>query len=262
MEGKPNAKKGSVTTHYDKAPITEAIIDIQVKTTGIVSLSELAKLQDRVGGAYPERKALMTASVTLGGDDPENTEFKAQTSREERGWAFIGAGGRYIWQARRDGFSLGRLAPYERWQPFRIEAQRLWTLTREALQPTEITRVAVRYINRLELPLPIGDFKDYLRTVPEVSPKLPQALANFFLQVQFPLEDIGGMATISQTILPPMSPEAALTTLAVLLDIDVYRMGNVPLDDDGMWALFEQLRRHKNDVFEGCITDLTRELIR
>ena len=157
---------------------------------------------------------------------------------------------------------FGATPPNEKWQPFRTEAQRLWTITREAIQPTEITRVAVRYINRLELPLPIGDFKEYLRTVPEVSPKLPQALTHFFLQVQFPLEDIGGMGTVSQTILPPISPEAALTTLAVLLDIDVYRMGNVPFDDDGMWTLFEQLRRHKNDVFEGCITDRIRELIR
>jgi uncharacterized protein (TIGR04255 family) len=250
-----------VTKHYNKAPITEAIIDIQVKTVDTVALSELAKLQDREGGAYPKKNPILLASVTFGDHENDQGEFKTQTSREERGWAFIGADKPYIWQARRDGFSLARLAPYEKWGPFQTEAQRLWTLTRETLQPTELTRVAVRYINRLELPLPIKEFKDYLRTVPEVSSDLPQALANFFLQVQIPLEDIGGMATVSQTILPPTTPDAGFTTLSLLLDIDVFRMG-APSDDDSLWALFEKLRRSKNNVFEGCITDQTRELIR
>jgi uncharacterized protein (TIGR04255 family) len=248
-----------VTEPYSKAPITEAIIDIQVKAAESASLSDLEKLQDREGGAYPDRKALMAASVIV---DPEAAEFKAEANRVERGWAFMGADRRYGWQARLDGFSLSRLKPYEKWQPFRTEAERLWNLTRAVLQPIEITRVAVRYINRLELPLPIEDFKNYLRTVPEVSPDLPQALTSFFLQVQFPIEDIAGLATVSQTILPPSSAEAALTTVAVLLDIDVFRMGSMPLDDAEMWALFEKLRKHKNEIFEGCITDRTRELIR
>ena len=199
MEGQIEADMRSVTKHYQKAPITEAIIDIQVRTAEAVSLSKLAELQDREGGAYPNRKAMFMASVML--EAPEDDEPKAKTSREERGCAFIGADGHYVWQARRDGFTLARLKPYEKWQLFRAEAERLWRLTRETIQPVEITRVAVRYINRLELPLPIGDFKDYLRTVPEVSPELPQGLANFFLQVQIPLEDIGGMASLIPSFL-------------------------------------------------------------
>ena len=113
MEGQTNADKRSVTKHYNKAPITEAIIDIQVKTAGTVSLSELAQLQDREGGAYPNRNPLLMASVTLGGPENEG-ELTTQTSKEERGWAFIRADKRYVWQARRDGFSLARLAPYEK----------------------------------------------------------------------------------------------------------------------------------------------------
>jgi uncharacterized protein (TIGR04255 family) len=52
-----------------------------------------------------------------------------------------------------------------------------------------ITRLVVRYINKIDIPLPVGDLKEYLRTFPEVSSDLPQGLSGYFLQLQIPQED-------------------------------------------------------------------------
>jgi uncharacterized protein (TIGR04255 family) len=76
-----------------------------------------------------------------------------------------------------DGFAMSRLAPYENWNAVRDEARRLWDIYRSIAKPSKLIRLAVRYINRIDMPLPLGDFKDYLRTVPDVSPDLPQGLA-------------------------------------------------------------------------------------
>ncbi len=245
---------------YSNAPITEAIIDIQVKPTEATSMEALLELQASESARYPERNPLVMASVML--ENPnEPGDLITQASKEQRGWAFFSPDKLQIWQARRDGFTFARLAPYQSWEPFRTEARRLWTATHPIFGTAELTRVAVRYINRLELPLPMSDFKDYLRTVPEVSSDLPQGLTNFFLQAQIPLDEAGVMATINQTILPPLSPEAALTTVAVLLDIDVFMAAGPSESDDHLWETFELLRERKDKVFEACITDRTRELI-
>jgi uncharacterized protein (TIGR04255 family) len=45
-----------------------------------------------------------------------------------------------------------------------------------------------------------------------------------------------------------------------LLDIDISQDGNLPHNDDGLWALIDEVRLLKNRIFEACITDLSREL--
>lgn len=120
----------------------------------------------------------------------------------------------------------------------------------------KVIRLAVRYINRIDLPLPVHDLKDYLRTVPEVSPDLPQGLAGYFMQVAIPQEDIKSTVLLNETIVPPAKPDV----VSVVLDIDIFRTEDLPSEEEPMWGLFEELRIRKNSVFEACITDRTREL--
>ena len=126
---------------------------------------------------------------------------------------------------------------------------------RTAVQPQRITRLAVRYINRLELPLPIAELKDYLRTSPEVSSALPQNLAGYFMHLTIPLPDIKSTVMLTET--PAASPDPKV--VSIILDIDLFRSLEIPSTEEELWDLFEVLRVRKNDVFEACITDRTRE---
>jgi uncharacterized protein (TIGR04255 family) len=107
------------------------------------------------------------------------------------------------------------------------------------------------------LPLSLKDFKDYLRTVPEVSPALPQALSAFFMQLQIPQEDLRSLLIINESLAPITRPDS----VPVIMDFDIFRTDDVPQDEQGLWDFLEQLHNRKNEAFEGCITDLTRELI-
>ena len=103
---------------------------------------------------------------------------------------------------------------------------------------------------------PFEDFKDYLRTVPEVSPDLPQGLSGYFMQLQIPQEDLRAMLILNQAIIPPPTPKV----VSVLLDIDLGREIELP-DTEAAWDVLEQLHTRTDQVFEACITDRTRELI-
>jgi uncharacterized protein (TIGR04255 family) len=96
-------------------------------------------------------------------------------------------------------------------------------LIRNITQPENITRLAVRYINRLDLPLPVADLKDYLRPVPKIAPGLPQSLSGYFMQLQIPQEDIKGVLILNEALVPPPSPDVG----SVLLDIDIFRDAEV-----------------------------------
>jgi len=159
-----------------------------------------------------------------------------------------------ILQAQRSGWTFNKLAPYESWESFSSEGRELWHKYREIARPEGIVRVALRYVNRLDLPLPMVDFKEYILTIPDIAPALPQSLSGFFMQLHIPQVDIDALAVLNVAMVPP---EAA-NTCSIVLDIDVFRTETVAQGEDDLWAYFEILREKKNHIFESCITEAMR----
>lgn len=239
---------------YSKAPITEALIDLQVTLPDEITVADLARVN--IGGeiGYPHRRNRFASETQIALGEQLGTA----TRQTHIGYTFVSSDERQIVQVRLDGFTFSRLAPYDRWETFRREAHRLWKFYRSVAEPVNVTRAAVRYINRLDLPLAMEDFKDYLRTVPEVAPDLPQGLSGYFMQLAIPQEDIGASLLLNETLLSPPDPD----TVSILLDIDLFRVFEPPIEEEDVWRLLDQFRARKNEVFEACITDRTRELIR
>jgi len=239
--------------HYPNAPITEAVIDLAVvfAPDADVSVESLEQLSDV---AFPASEPVIFNHVQVSGS---NT---AAVRRDHVGTRFRSADGLYVYQARTNGFGLSRLAPYQNWAAFRSEARRLWSKYREATKPISLQRLGLRYINRIEIPLPVDDFADYFLTGPQLSPHLPQGLSSYLLNLTVPVDGLI-TATITQAILNPEAvPALKRDALPMLLDIDVSQTLALPTDENALWECFEQLRKVKNHVFESCITDKAREL--
>ncbi|MBW4426873.1 MAG: TIGR04255 family protein [Nostoc desertorum CM1-VF14] len=241
--------------NYAKSPLTEAVIELRVKMSFEGGLSSLDNFGHNIQEEYPERFELVSFENEI---QIEQGGTSVAANQTILGYRFASRDNKRIVQARLDGFSFSRLAPYEKWEIFRDEARRLWNIYQIATNSKTVSRVAVRYINRIDLPLPLKDFKEYLLTVPEVSPKLPQGLSDYFMQLQIPQEDIGSTLILNEAIIPPFKDDV----LSVLLDIDLFSDVNFFSDKDECWDLLEIFRIRKNEIFESCITDKTRELFK
>jgi uncharacterized protein (TIGR04255 family) len=240
--------------HYAKAPITEAIIDLRVQPRDGLSLDNLEHVAASLRQAYPKHdKTYEVAGMmaVLPGVSASATAQQRQT-----GFKLTSVDGKQIWQSRFDGFTFSRLAPYDSWRPFRDEAHRLWQAYRQVASPLAISRLAVRYINRIDIPAQSVDLKQYFRTSPEVAPDLPQQLAGFFMQLRIPQDDLKSLLLVNQTIIPP----AQEGVVSVVLDIDLFRDIEIPSEEDAIWRFFDELHDRKNQIFEACITDETRRL--
>ena len=240
--------------HYPNAPLTEAILDIRVKLPSEIKPPQLKKVQLEEKGEYPRREE----QLVVVGKMSVGEQVGASAKQTVNGYRFVSQDKRQIFQARIDGFTFNRLAPYETWESFRDEARRLWNVYRSIAKPQTITRLALRYINKLDLPLPLNDLKDYLHTIPEISPKMSQEIRGYFMQLQLPQQDLGAMLLLNQTLTPPPGPNL----VSVILDLDLFCQENVPREEEDIWKQFEVLRTRKNEVFEACITNKTRRLIR
>lgn len=239
--------------HYSKAPITEALIDLRVNLPGEATLKRLNDLFPSISIEYPNQDN----QLIFQGQLMAGTSVSATANQTQIGYAYSDRDRRQVFNACLGSFTFSRLAPYDRWESFRDEAKRLWSIYQDAVRPITITRLAVRYVNRLDIPLPISDLKDFLRTVPEVSVDLPEGLSGYFMQLQIPQEDVGAMVVINQAMIPPANPEV----ISILLDIDISQDYTLLIDKD-FWSCLEKLHTRLNHVFEACITDETRKLIR
>lgn len=245
---------GATARQYSRAPISEAVIDLRVEPAEGTDLSTLEPIGPLYAPRYPTKKRLSVVMSKL----QVGQEVSASSTSKEIGFRFESADGKQIVQAQVEGFTLSRLMPYESWEPFRDEARHLWEMYRDVVHPRKVSRAALRYINRLDIPAPLHDLRDFLRVVPDLPPELPQTVSGFFLHLTIPHEDLKSTLLLTQTFIDPPAP----SVISVILDIDLSRTEDLPASEAGLWALLEELRVRKNEIFEACITDQTREMIR
>ena len=244
----------AIQTHLSKAPITEALIDIKVRLPIDVDINKLEPMGKIISNQYPKKQDRIRFEGRIDFKLGETPKHKDPLSLVD-GFMYISSDEKYVVQTRLDGFTLSRLKPYETWERLRDEAQKLWKLYLETTSPEIIKRVALRYINRLELPPSMHDFSEYLASPPTVPKGLPQKLASFLNRFIIPFEDIDAFAIITQSF-----ESIERDVVPIILDIDVFREGEFELNKGDAWELLEKFRNIKNDVFFESITEKTKEL--
>jgi uncharacterized protein (TIGR04255 family) len=245
---------------FPNAPISEAVLDIRLKAEAAPTFGDLDRFVQQVKRDYPQVKTIgeVLAEVRADLGAAEAPQITHTASAAPVGYQCISADQKQIVQPKVNGFVYSRLRPYERWSTFKSEARRLFEVYSSEFGKRTVQRVALRTINRLDIPGQQVDFKDWIRTGPEISPVLPQGLAGFFMQIQQPYDDVKAHCLINETLATPEVPD----TVAVILDIDLFRDVDVPQDPEELWSLFDELRTKKNEIFLGCITDRMRETFR
>jgi len=239
------------------APITEALIDIRIKIRDDFDVHKLESLHEAISAQYPDKKK---RHKWEGRFEFKKGETPVSASSETiDGYIFTSADGKQIFQARIDGFTFNKLKPYETWEAFRDEALRLWGIYKGMLTP-DITRVALRYINKFNIPLfpePLRDFNEYLTAAPIVPEGLPQGVSSFLTRVVINDPEIDAAAIITQAFEQLVDPKF----LPIILDIDVFKQRDVIGEEDA-WQTLEALRDFKNKIFFESITEKAKELFK
>lgn len=240
--------------HLRNAPITEAIFDFRVKARAGFRGEEFAPLRSQLADRFPkmeERRGVQfevkVKMIEGKGQPPVIQDIGLQ------GYFFKAADEKTVAQFRVDGFTLNRLHPYTSWEELFPLVIELWRLYSAIARPEVITRLAVRYINRIPFPPGPVQLETYLRSAPVVPPELPQNVINFLTRVTIhdPAVDIA--AHIAQALEVNVSGKQP----AVIFDIDAFKQGEFAIDDPAIEEMFNRLRGFKNLIFFNSLTEET-----
>lgn len=248
---------------FPNPPIAEAIFDIKVNLSDEVGIEKLLLFQEKVGQEYPGIRQQLEFSSNFEIEAKLPPIIKALSTNKSTGYLFISNDEKRFAQVQLDGFTFSRIKPYETWEIFYKEAYKLWQFYVEVTTPKEVTRVALRYVNRISIPFKERvNLQDYIKTFPEIPETLPVTMIDYFMRLVVIHPDYTQIiGIISQTIEKNSEPVVEEADIPLIFDIDVFQETSLTPDDPEITNIFEnKLRRFKNEIFCKSITENTYKL--
>jgi uncharacterized protein (TIGR04255 family) len=244
----------STTLDYLHPPVTEAVIQVRVKHE--MTIEDMEKVTSKLRKTYPHKIVLNDYDIRISKQPivGESVAVNQQPKRlqissdDQIDRAIIG----------NNALTVARLAPYPGWDIFYEKFIHAWKSWKKVANTKSISRIGVRYINRIDIPL-MGEDKieleDYLTFYPKVPELDDSPIVEYLIQVTKPINNLWTATIISTLLQSPL-----INHISLLLDIDVFRTEQIPLKDEDLWAVITEARNIKNTVFQRCLTQKTRDL--
>lgn len=245
---------------YPHAPIVEAILDIQVKFPLVPPQSQFKQFANGVSSQFPHSLEVNPVQVKMAVPLQKGEPLVDKTFGPPSGFRLTTAHNDRVLQILPRGMTFSHLPPYTDWMTFRAEAVPLWERYVELVNPKSVTRVALRYINVINIPRDHIEIMDYFNFYPHLPEEIPQAMSGLYMQVQMPQTDLGTDVTaiVNFGLAGPVQPNVT----KIVLDVDISATRDIFCTTDDVFNLLDTIRNRKNHVFEASITDNTRELFK
>lgn len=245
---------------YAHAPIIEAIIDIQVKLESLPTKDAFEQVATTLQPKFPVAVDANQVNLKFG-VDPAGRPV-ATSQQIGTGKRMTSATNDRVLLVQPKGMSLSHLAPYSEWTKFRAEGVDAWRAYANAVKPLAVTRLALRYVNRIYLPESQAFLLEkYFNLYPETPDDPQQVIMQMFMQVQLPQPDMG-TGVIAIVNLASGGTRAEDGAFTFMLDIDLSATQELSADLETIFSRLDELRVRKNALFESYITDKTRELFK
>ena len=245
----------STSIVYPRPPIAEAIIVFRF-SADVTSPELLAVVQGALGDQYSGQRrsqdlqALRDGAGPAGGVTTQKKALGLTFLTSEDGLRIVGCG---------DGIlSVHVLAPYPGWAALLEQATAVIRAATPLLEESGFHQIAVRYIDRIALPVDEGlFFKDCLTVFPNKPAAMPESLLGF----QYATHSVDPQDGTTASMILASAPAGDDGRPVAIFDLTVWRQG-CPLAglDEAQWhEIVDVLHQRQREIFEASITDKLRE---
>lgn len=233
----------------EKAPIQEAVIQLSGRAGSHWDEQSITSTLKQKLPLFPKTQSIrgMMAEMRL--------QQGAAPSHESQDLGWLGLVMRpddekQVLQFQRDFFAYSRLAPYPGWSSFLETALAMWKIHQEVAAPSEVVRIGVRFINRIEFPLD-QKLENYLNAPPIEPVGMDFPYLNFLHSETLTDPAREYAIQITKTIQPSIDNDPS--KLGLIIDIDVSTMKLSSIDNDELKLSLAKIRSLKNMAFFGSL---------
>jgi uncharacterized protein (TIGR04255 family) len=242
--------------HLSKAPVVEAVIDFRALASEPWNhernKTELQQLLPAYPTIRPQREFQHEFTAT-----PPQPPHQRTVDLGWSGLLLESQDKLHVAQFQRTGFAFSRLGLYPDWDQFVTETLRLWEIHCQITHPIEVSRIGVRFINRMAFPAEEFSLVRYIHRPAQPPPDLPFPMLNFVHQERYTVTgaDYPYLVNVIKTMQPV---EGGPPKVPVILDIDAFIQQPIPLSKKTLTSHLANLHWIKNKLF---FTALTQEAI-
>jgi uncharacterized protein (TIGR04255 family) len=243
-----------VSEKYPKSPISESICEFRIPPDAKWDITIPGLLYERIKARFPEKEIVKGHELRLGPSASEgiHTEF-----RQRERIRFLTTNRKNI--VTLDDFlaAISWLRPYESWEVFRESIENVYLELKDVVSFSVLNRIGMRYINLIEIPRVRPDLAEYFFFRPELGGVLGKSeVGAFWVGVEVPFNEGSDVCRIQITNAVPKKPEHS----AFVLDLDYFLAKPGSVNVDGAMAWVDEAHRTIGTIFEGCLTDKSREV--
>ena len=240
---------------YRNPPIEEAVVEFRFVPGQEWDLTIPGKLHEHpdIKNRYPGKprtQKSLEAAYRAEPDQPPNLAVREGIARIQ----LVDLDGRHLISLGADVLSVNILRPYDGWGQFRPRIETALRAYLEVAKPTGVSRVGVRYINKILLPGNEIDIGTYFMSGFSSPPELPSKMVGFMSRVEYLYQDGVKLLLTHATV------DAPERYSAVLMDLDVIWEGAEVKDLDRIMEIVDDLHEREGKAFEAIITDALREV--
>ena len=241
---------------YPKPPIVEAVVEFGFSET-VAQQALLESLGQDLAKKYagPRKKqSRVDASITV------NAEMVATEARRTTPIVFlISEDGLRLIGCAESALSVHVLAPYPGWERFAEQVEEAVAALPEVVKRKNLSRLSVRYVDRIVMPAGDIELGDYLKTVPKRPDSMPREISALHVVTQSRDPSDGTTALLTIAAIPPDSKEGRVE---LMYDLLLQRTGDplCGLVDKKWLEIVDNLHVRQRDVFEDSITERMKQL--
>lgn len=147
-------------------------------------------------------------------------------------------------------FTVNVLPTYPGWETMRVDVLKAWSQAKKVLSPARITRLGLRYINRIERTDPKETPDEWLRSGDYLPAGVLKSKGAFLSRVESHIDKENRVVVT----LAELSTDNPDTPRPIVFDIDRMVEKEIAVNDTDLLAEMETLHEHVWEIFDGAKT--------
>jgi uncharacterized protein (TIGR04255 family) len=216
-----------------------------------MALDDMEKVASQLRKVYPHQETINGVEIHINQNvavNPKSTGYKLNSDNQSD-----------IVSISQNALAVARLAPYLGWDVLHKQFVTAWKSWKKVAKTKPVSRIGVRYINRIDIPRGENEInlEDYLTFCPKTPDFGNSPITEYLIQITQQINESWFTTITSRAV-----PSPLVNCMSLLLDINVFRIKDIPLKDEDLWAVVNEAHTIKNTVFQSCITQKTEELFK
>ncbi len=239
---------------YKNPPIVEAICEFRFSKETKWDPTIPGSVYERIKDHFPVKESKIEQQLSLKADASGLSQNFVSTPRA----VMLSQDRTSLVQVGQSLLSINHLKPYAGWENFRPKIKLAYDTIRKVTDIEGIDRMALVYVDRIEIPGEDIEMEDYFNFYPYLGPELPQSHVNYMVACAFPYNDERDLCKIQLTAAMPTKKDH----LASLLTTEYFLAKKKTVSPDNALEWMEQAHTTVRELFKGSITEKLENLFK